>query len=123
MKANLLAAGVTLYGGPKAAVLLNISETSTMHHEYSSLACTVEIVDDVYAAVDHIHQYGRSIHFSYFVFFSLLISVQILYSSYFSILTFSPPLSSHSLFCSAHTDCIVTEDHEVAEFFLSQVDR
>ena len=54
-------AGVSLYGGLNAAFLLNISETSTLHHEYSSMACTVEIVDDVYAAVDHIHAHGRSI--------------------------------------------------------------
>ncbi|KAH0995391.1 hypothetical protein GBA52_019255 [Prunus armeniaca] len=73
--------GVTLYGGPKASTVLNIPETSSFHHEYSSLACSVEIVDDVTAAINHIHEHG-----------------------------------------SAHTDCIVTEDHEVAETFLSQVD-
>ncbi|ONI03517.1 hypothetical protein PRUPE_6G262300 [Prunus persica] len=73
--------GVTLYGGPKASTVLNIPETSSFHHEYSSLACAVEIVDDVTAAINHIHEHG-----------------------------------------SAHTDCIVTEDHEVAETFLSQVD-
>ena len=28
-----------------------------MHHEYSSLAATVEVVDGVDAAIDHIHQY------------------------------------------------------------------
>lgn len=28
-----------------------------------------------------------------------------------------------SCFCSAHTECIVAEDSEVAEAFLSQVDR
>ncbi|PQQ03708.1 delta-1-pyrroline-5-carboxylate synthase-like isoform X2 [Prunus yedoensis var. nudiflora] len=73
--------GVTLYGGPKASTVLNIPETSSFNHEYSSLACSVEIVDDVTAAINHIHEHG-----------------------------------------SAHTDCIVTEDHEVAETFLSQVD-
>lgn len=26
-------------------------------------------------------------------------------------------------FFSAHTDCIITEDHDVAELFLRQVDR
>lgn len=67
MAPTLLVAGVTLYGGPNGAVLLNLLETSTLHHEYSSMACTVEIVDDVYAAVDHIHMHGRSIRFSYFI--------------------------------------------------------
>ena len=28
-----------------------------MHHEYSSLDATVEVVDGVDAAIDHIHQY------------------------------------------------------------------
>ncbi|KAL6523828.1 Delta-1-pyrroline-5-carboxylate synthase [Orobanche hederae] len=73
--------GVTIFGGPRASSLLNIPEANSLHHEYSSLACTVEIVDDINAAIDHIHQHG-----------------------------------------SAHTDCVVTEDREVAEIFLSQVD-
>ncbi|XP_024530722.1 delta-1-pyrroline-5-carboxylate synthase B, partial [Selaginella moellendorffii] len=51
------------------------------HHEYSGLACTVEVVKDVHAAINHIHEHG-----------------------------------------SAHTDCIVTEDKEVAELFLQQLD-
>ncbi|KAL2248841.1 delta-1-pyrroline-5-carboxylate synthase [Sesamum indicum] len=73
--------GVEIFGGPRASSLLNIPEARSLHHEYSSLACTIEIVDDVNAAIDHIHQNG-----------------------------------------SAHTDCIVTEDHEVAELFLRQTD-
>lgn len=73
--------GVTLYGGKRASALLKIKEASSFHHEYNSLTCTVEIVDDIFAAIDHIHQHG-----------------------------------------SSHTDCIITEDQEVAEIFLNQVD-
>ncbi|XP_019464818.1 PREDICTED: delta-1-pyrroline-5-carboxylate synthase-like [Lupinus angustifolius] len=73
--------GVQLFGGPRASSLLKIPESSSFHHEYSSLACTIEIVEDVFAAIDHINQHG-----------------------------------------SAHTECIVTEDSEVAETFLRQVD-
>lgn len=73
--------GVILYGGPRASSLLNIPEARSFHHEYSSLACTIEIVDDVHAAIDHIHQHG-----------------------------------------SAHTDSIVTDDRDVAELFLHQLD-
>ncbi|KAJ8533529.1 hypothetical protein K7X08_006853 [Anisodus acutangulus] len=73
--------GVSLYGGPKASSLLNIPEAHTFHHEYSSLACTVETVEDVYDAIDHIHQHG-----------------------------------------SSHTESIITEEQEVAEVFLRQVD-
>nr|XP_025695368.1 delta-1-pyrroline-5-carboxylate synthase isoform X1 [Arachis hypogaea] len=79
--AELTKEGVELYGGPRASGLLNITKTSSFHKEYSSPACTVEIVDDVSAAIDHIHQYG-----------------------------------------SSHTECIVTEDPEVAETFLRRVD-
>ncbi|KAK0585183.1 hypothetical protein LWI29_024380 [Acer saccharum] len=78
---ELQCGGVQLFGGPRASNLLNISETRSFHHEYNSLACTIEIVDDVHAAIDHIHQHG-----------------------------------------SSHTDCIVTEDQEVAKIFLRQVD-
>ncbi|XP_054780024.1 delta-1-pyrroline-5-carboxylate synthase-like isoform X2 [Prosopis cineraria] len=79
--AELRKEGVKLYGGPRASGLLNIAKTESFHYEYSSLACTIEIVDDVFAAIDHIHKHG-----------------------------------------SAHTDCIVTEDSEVAATFLRQVD-
>ncbi|XP_028213435.1 delta-1-pyrroline-5-carboxylate synthase-like isoform X1 [Glycine soja] len=79
--AELRHEGVQLYGGPRASSLLKISETHSFHLEYSSLACTIEIVDDVFAAIEHIHHNG-----------------------------------------SAHTECIVAEDSEIAEAFLSQVD-
>ncbi|KAL9230159.1 hypothetical protein vseg_005546 [Gypsophila vaccaria] len=80
---SLRSEGVVLFGGPRVRALngLDIPATQTFHKEYNSPACTVEIVDDVYAAIEHINQHG-----------------------------------------SAHTDCIVTEDHTVAETFLQQVD-
>ncbi|KAK8515096.1 hypothetical protein V6N13_122056 [Hibiscus sabdariffa] len=52
--------GVNLYGGPRASALLNIQQARSFHHEYNSMECTVEIVDDVAAAVDHIHQHGSA---------------------------------------------------------------
>ncbi|XP_022982661.1 delta-1-pyrroline-5-carboxylate synthase-like isoform X2 [Cucurbita maxima] len=58
--AELRKDGVTLYGGQRASQLLRISEASSFHHEYNSVTCTVEIVDDVFAAIDHIHKYGSS---------------------------------------------------------------
>ncbi|MCD7465782.1 Delta-1-pyrroline-5-carboxylate synthase [Datura stramonium] len=73
--------GVSLFGGPKASSVLNIPEANSFHHEYGALACTVEIVEDVNAAIEHIHRHG-----------------------------------------SAHTDSIITEDKEIAELFLRQVD-
>lgn len=79
--AELQIKGVKIFGGPRASSSLNIPAAHSLHHEYSSLACTVEIVDDVNSAIDHIHQHG-----------------------------------------SSHTDCIVTDDNEVAEIFLRQVD-
>ncbi|KAF3508607.1 hypothetical protein F2Q69_00001962, partial [Brassica cretica] len=50
--------GVTLYGGPKASKIMNIPQAPTFNHEYCSKACTVEVVEDVYAAIDHIHRHG-----------------------------------------------------------------
>ena len=58
---HILLAGVQLYGGPRASRWLNILEVKSFHIEYSSLACTVEIVDDVFAAIDHIHKHGRHV--------------------------------------------------------------
>ncbi|KAF3612993.1 Delta-1-pyrroline-5-carboxylate synthase, partial [Capsicum annuum] len=53
--------GVSLFGGPKASCVLNIPEANSFHHEYGALACTVEIVEDVNAAIDHIHRHGRQV--------------------------------------------------------------
>ncbi|KAJ8765868.1 hypothetical protein K2173_020384 [Erythroxylum novogranatense] len=78
---DLRTEGVTLYGGPKAAKKLSIPQAHSLHHEYNSMAGTIEIVNDVHGAIDHIHEYG-----------------------------------------SAHTDCIIAEDQDVAEVFLRQVD-
>ncbi|KAK4367190.1 hypothetical protein RND71_015070 [Anisodus tanguticus] len=83
--------GVSLFGGPKASSLLNIPEANSFHHEYGALACTVEIVEDVNTAIDHIHL-AKCL------------------------------CASTSLVDSAHTDSIITEDKEVAELFLRQVD-
>ena len=52
-------AGVTLYGGPRASAILNIPEAPSFKHEYCSKSCTVEVVDDVHGAIDHIHGHGR----------------------------------------------------------------
>ncbi|KAE8099327.1 hypothetical protein FH972_017318 [Carpinus fangiana] len=51
---------VTLHGGPRASTDLKIAKASSLHHEYSSMACTIEIVDDVNAAIEHIHQHGSA---------------------------------------------------------------
>ena len=48
-----------MFGGPRASEILKIPRVDDFHHEYSASVCSVEIVDDVYAAIEHIHQYGR----------------------------------------------------------------
>ncbi|KAD3640114.1 hypothetical protein E3N88_29337 [Mikania micrantha] len=71
--------GVSINCGPRARSMLNLPAEP---HEYNiSLDCTIEIVDDVHAAIDYIHKHG-----------------------------------------SAHTDCIVTQDRDVADIFVRQVD-
>jgi len=52
--------GVILYGGPRASAELNIPETHSFHYEFNSLACTIEIVNDVHAAINHINRYGSA---------------------------------------------------------------
>ncbi|KAM1069469.1 hypothetical protein ACFX13_001408 [Malus domestica] len=49
---ELRTAGVTLYGGPRASVLLRIPEAHSFHHEYSSMACTVDAHTDCVIAED-----------------------------------------------------------------------
>ncbi|KAJ8423228.1 hypothetical protein Cgig2_027654 [Carnegiea gigantea] len=59
---DLRSEGVTLFGGPRVGALqdLNIPVTQTFRKEYNSPACTVEIVDDVYGAIEHINQHGSA---------------------------------------------------------------
>jgi delta-1-pyrroline-5-carboxylate synthetase len=56
----LQTAGVKLYGGPKVTDLRNIPSANNLHYEYSSMACTLEIVKDVNAAIAHIHEHGSA---------------------------------------------------------------
>ncbi|MDP6932105.1 MAG: glutamate-5-semialdehyde dehydrogenase [Myxococcota bacterium] len=51
-------AGVALFGGPRAATQLDLTPAETLRREYGELAATVELVDDVEAAIDHIHTHG-----------------------------------------------------------------
>ncbi|XP_051122757.1 delta-1-pyrroline-5-carboxylate synthase-like [Andrographis paniculata] len=55
---ELQSRGVSIYGGPRASSSLKLPEANSLHHEYGSLACTVEIVDGINDAIDHIHQHG-----------------------------------------------------------------
>ncbi|KAJ8466783.1 hypothetical protein OPV22_029335 [Ensete ventricosum] len=55
---ELKSEGVALFGGPRASLEFDIPEAPLFHHEYNSMACTVEVVDDIHAAIDHIHRHG-----------------------------------------------------------------
>ncbi|XP_013193647.2 delta-1-pyrroline-5-carboxylate synthase isoform X2 [Amyelois transitella] len=54
--------GVKIHAGPKLASHLTFGPTpaKTMRHEYGSLECCIEVVQDFDEAVDHIHKYGSS---------------------------------------------------------------
>ncbi|KAF8396846.1 hypothetical protein HHK36_018481 [Tetracentron sinense] len=108
-------AGVSLYGGPRVSSLFNITKAHSFHHEYNSMACTIEVVDDVHAAIEHIHRHGRqnSISSFYLYLFIFCLFINEINDIYIYI---------YNIFCSAHTDCIVADDREVAEVFLHQVD-
>ncbi|CAM6121374.1 unnamed protein product [Calypogeia fissa] len=56
----LQVAGVTMYGGRRAAEVLKLQRADNLHKEYSGLACSVEIVKDVDEAINHIHEFGSS---------------------------------------------------------------
>jgi len=54
----LKGANVQLFGGPKATEILSLPPAKSLKTEYSSLSMTVEIVDSLSEAVDHINLYG-----------------------------------------------------------------
>jgi len=53
-------AQVVLYGCEVASDLYHLPRVQDFHTEYSALAMSVRIVDDVGQAIDHVHQYGSS---------------------------------------------------------------
>lgn len=56
---SLRTAGVSLFGGPRAIQLgLTDRVADDLSREYGDLSMTIEIVDDLSAAVEHIHRYG-----------------------------------------------------------------
>lgn len=54
--------GVKLYSGPKLREVLTFSPppAKSLRTEYSAMECTIEIVDGVIEAVNHINTYGSS---------------------------------------------------------------
>ncbi|OWM87463.1 delta-1-pyrroline-5-carboxylate synthase-like [Punica granatum] len=58
--AGLQNEGVMLYSGPKVGSIMEIPQAGSFHCEYNAMACTVEIVDDVRDAIDHINKHGSS---------------------------------------------------------------
>ncbi|CAI9297626.1 unnamed protein product [Lactuca saligna] len=52
--------GVTLFSGPRVNGLVNFTKANSFHYEYNSKACTIEVVNNVDEAIEHIHSYGSS---------------------------------------------------------------
>jgi len=57
---SLLNVNVKLYAGPKASKVFSFEHAETMKKEYSDMAMTVEIVESVEEAINHINQMGSS---------------------------------------------------------------
>lgn len=53
---------MTIYAGPKIRNVLTFSPppAKSLRTEYSDLECTIEVVDDVNEAINHINTYGSS---------------------------------------------------------------
>jgi delta-1-pyrroline-5-carboxylate synthetase len=52
--------GVTLYAHPDQAAELALPPAADLHLEHGDLAATVVLVDDVDAAIDHVHRHGSA---------------------------------------------------------------
>ena len=52
--------GVQVFTGPKIKPKMTFAPESAkkLKHEYGGLACTIEVVNDVHEAIDHIHRFG-----------------------------------------------------------------
>ena len=56
----LTKAGVKVNGGPSAAKTFGLTPAKSLREEYGDLEVTVEIVDSVEQAIDHINRYSSS---------------------------------------------------------------
>ncbi len=52
------APGIQVFGGEHASAVLGLPRAPADKHEYGSLALTLELVESLEEAVDHIHEYG-----------------------------------------------------------------
>ena len=50
--------GVTVFGGERATAVLSLTRAVSDKHEYGTLALTLELVDSMDEAIDHIHRFG-----------------------------------------------------------------
>lgn len=51
---------IQIFGGEKAAHQLGLNKAPADKHEYGEKKLTLELVDSLDAAIDHIHEYGSS---------------------------------------------------------------
>lgn len=56
--AGLQAGGVTLRGGPEASARWGLPAVEDFHTEYGDTVASVALVDDLDAAIEHIHRFG-----------------------------------------------------------------
>jgi gamma-glutamyl phosphate reductase len=57
---RLCSADITLYGGEKSTRALGLPDAPSPKHEYGSLALTLELVDSMDEAIEHIHKFGSA---------------------------------------------------------------
>ena len=51
-------ANIQIYGGERATHVLGLPAAPSNRHEYGEAALTLELVDSMDEAIDHIHAYG-----------------------------------------------------------------
>ena len=58
IQSALRSAGVTIYGGERATKILGLTPAKEPKHEYGTKELTLELVDSMEQAIDHIHEFG-----------------------------------------------------------------
>lgn len=58
----LQAEGVKIYSGPKLSKMLTFGPppAKSLRHEYGSLEASIEVVKNIDAAIEHVHEFGSS---------------------------------------------------------------